>query len=388
MERKLNVLFLASWYPSRVKPTSGNFIQNHAKAVALYARVSVVFVVADSSVYKTEIVVKEGDIREIIGYIPKAKGWRHILNFVNAYRAVIKQFIKLSGKPDVMHLNVIFPAGILAFILHKWWHVPYLITEHWSIYQPENRHNLTGWKRKTAQLVARHASTICPVSQNLANAMKTCGLRNENYTVLPNVINTSVFKLAAKQPNSIKRILHVSTLDEAPKNVSGMLKVIELLCHLRRDFRLDIISDGNAQRWIDWCESKGLLNRMVFFQGLKKPEEVAQFMQKSDIFLMFSNYEGLPCVILESFACGLPVAATSVGGIPEVVNSNRGILVSKGNEMAMCSALNAMLNNLIVYDRENLNSFAHNNFSNERVGKAYIDLYKMAIAHSHSEIRN
>jgi glycosyltransferase involved in cell wall biosynthesis len=127
---------------------------------------------------------------------------------------------------------------------------------------------------------------------------------------------------------------------------------------------------------------------MVFFQGLKKPEEVAQFMQKSDIFLMFSNYEGLPCVILESFACGLPVAATSVGGIPEVVNSNRGILVSKGNEMAMCSALNAMLNNLNIYDRENLNSYAHNNFSNERVGKAYIDLYKMAIALNHSEIRN
>ena len=90
-------------------------------------------------------------------------------------------------------------------------------------------------------------------------------------------------------------------------------------------------------------------------------------INQADCLLMFSNYENLPLVILESMACGKPVISTNVGGINEVVNSTNGVLLDSNNQLDLAKAI-------LNFDKNNYNPIKIrenivNNFSNEVIGR-------------------
>jgi len=102
-------------------------------------------------------------------------------------------------------------------------------------------------------------------------------------------------------------------------------------------------------------------------------------MEESDFLVLFSNYENLPCVIVEAFACGLPVISTDVGGIKEHLDNKKGLLIRKGNEDELYNALNKMLDNQNNYDKSTIRKYAVDNFSYEVVCKSFVELYKTAL---------
>jgi glycosyltransferase involved in cell wall biosynthesis len=90
----------------------------------------------------------------------------------------------------------------------------------------------------------------------------------------------------------------------------------------------------------------------VLVAGRMSPEMVAKFMQAADVLCVPSNDEGVPNVILEAFACGLPVVATQVGGIQEVHTADYlGRLVPPRDLEALAEALKAVLDTLPDRDR-------------------------------------
>lgn len=82
-------------------------------------------------------------------------------------------------------------------------------------------------------------------------------------------------------------------------------------------------------------------------------------------------------MLLEAFSCGKPVIATSVGGIPEIVNQKRGILVSKQDEKALQSALLEMLDTHSNYSATDIREYAIEHFSREKIGQSFSELYKV-----------
>ena len=130
--------------------------------------------------------------------------------------------------------------------------------------------------------------------------------------MVPNVVDTNVFTSQALQDNSSKKILHISTLYDPHKNVSGLLNVIKELAHSRNDFSLTIVGNHHITEHQETIKKLGL-EKIVSIQGEIAHEEVARVMQAHDLFVLFSNYENLPCVIIEAQASGLPVLATDVG---------------------------------------------------------------------------
>jgi glycosyltransferase involved in cell wall biosynthesis len=83
----------------------------------------------------------------------------------------------------------------------------------------------------------------------------------------------------------------------------------------------------------------GILNKNVFFSGFKNTEAVAETMRRSDALLMFSHFEGMPVTIIEAQCCGLPVIASAVGAVPEMVSPANGFLVKPGDETALEKAI-------------------------------------------------
>ena len=114
----------------------------------------------------------------------------------------------------------------------------------------------------------------------------------------------------------------------------------------------------------------------VIFHGKKTSQEVAQAYQQADFFVLFSNFENLPCVIVEAFASGVPVLTTDVGGIAEIVTPERGILIKSGDEDALLSGMTQMLDTCRDYNRESIRKYAVETFSASKIGRQIYEQYK------------
>ncbi|MCU0286159.1 MAG: glycosyltransferase [Acidobacteria bacterium] len=386
--KKIHVLFWPGWwYPNRTDSLSGIFIKKHAEAVSRFCEVSVLYITPDPGLinkkYDLQYTV-ENNLPTLRFYYkpssPRLPGVSKIIELIKyviaAYRGL--RFLKETNKtPDVIHVNVNPPAGLILLLFTYLKKIPYIFTEHWSGYLPANG-NYKGFFRKwLTHLLVKKAGAVTTVSENLKNAMHGHGLEG-TYYVVPNVVDTDLFQPSHKKDElrKKKRILHVSGLVPV-KNIPGMLQVVKRLTDKRKDFELYIVGDSEYHKELEQLASElGILNRDVFFQGGKNTAEVAAYMKEADFLLLFSHYENSPCVIGEAMASGLPVIAPHVGGIPELVNERTGILVKPGDEEGLLVALERMLDNYNDYNREYLRAEAVRRFSYEAVGQKFYDIYQ------------
>ncbi len=105
-------------------------------------------------------------------------------------------------------------------------------------------------------------------------------------------------------------------------------------------------------------------------------QHLVDYLNTADFLILFSNYENLPVVILEAFACGLPVLSTDVGGISEYLIEERGVLTKAGDESAFVEKLDYMLSSYSNFNKEKIREFALNNFSNKVIGESFYNIYK------------
>ena len=380
MTDKTNILFLATWYPNRANQSHGIFIHRHAIAISRFARVFVLAVIPEESGMNKAIEITRGEkdgISNVIVYYRKKNkffGWlRYIQSLCMGYKAIEKAY----GRPDIVHQHVLTRFGLLALWLKRKYQIPYLVSEHWSRYLDEDTlSNYSKLLRKwlTRKVVAK-ASALTSVSDNLAVAMKKKGLQNQYWHLVPNVVNTSLFHLAKQKKYDRFQLLHVSNLDDRIKNISGILNALAILKKTRKDFELIVIGGKPDQHnYIEQVKRLGLTS-IVHLKGFQAPEIVAQSMQNSDLFILFSHWETQGCVLLEAMACGCPIIASRVGGIPEIINDANGRVVADNDVEALASQIDKMLNNLDLYNREEIAENISRNFSMEIIGKKFMNIY-------------
>jgi glycosyltransferase involved in cell wall biosynthesis len=107
-------------------------------------------------------------------------------------------------------------------------------------------------------------------------------------------------------------------------------------------------------------------------------EEVAAFLRAADVYVHATRADNHPLAVLEALACGLPVVASSVGGIPEQLTEETGVLVEPGDPDALAGAIDALLGDPERRARmgEAAAADARARFSLERQVDAYLDLYE------------
>ena len=386
MGKKLKILFIPRWYPNRVDPLNGIFIKRHALSVALKHQVAVLFVNADPQLkdvkYEQTFSVEDGISTVRVYYnnslvnIPVLSSLIKFYRYSMACRMGIKVVEEKFGTPDICHIHVLSRT----FIPARHFRVPFIVSEQWSGYLPEDGTYKGFLKKMFTKRAVEKAYAVTTVSQSLKDAMLSHGLKN-NYSVIPNVVDVSLFSPAAVNEKKNKFIfLHVSNLDDRAKNVSGMIKAVKKISQTRNDFEFHIVGDGVQRAELEaLAESVHLLNKNIFFLGTKNSAEVADLMRKADLFLLFSNYDNMPCVMVESLASGLPVIGSAIHGIKEHVKDGRGILVTPGDESALCEAILKAMDSIGSYDKIKLNAYAKERFSYESVGEKFDTIYQNAI---------
>jgi len=230
-------------------------------------------------------------------------------------------------------------------------------------------------RRVVAQAAALHT-----VSDNLRQAMQALGISNPHTVVIPNVVDTQLFRPPLPYPErSGQRLLHVAAFNEAAKNLTGLLRVLARLKEQRPDISLRVAGYGPDEAHVlRTAQQLGLLQGTVQFLGKLPPADIAHEMQQANCLVLFSNYENLPCVLIEAQASGLPAVATRVGGVPELLPADGrfGLLVPPGDEAALADALLSALENPAQFSPALMRTHAEAAFSYTAVGQQFALLYR------------
>ncbi|PQJ22978.1 glycosyltransferase family 4 protein [Tenacibaculum sp. SG-28] len=372
-QENLHILFLCGWYPSRVFPNNGDFIARHAQAVSKLHSVSVLHIVTDpllNSAIEVSI-QKSKQLSTYIAYVkPTSSKLAKTILFFKAYLRLIKAI----GNYDIVHLNKLFPFGIFALHANLFLKKPYIISEHWTGYHAPQNKNLSPVEIKISKQIAKRAKYVCPVSVHLQKSMESIGITG-NYVRVPNVVNTEIF-VPKRHAKTTFKILHISSMQDTHKNISGIIKSMRLLKNRCSNFEL-ILVGANSHQYKDLAKELGVEQRITFKEHIAH-KKVIQLMQTSDVFVLFSNYENLPCVILESFACGLPVISTDVGGISEFFPKEYGYLIEVKNNNALVDKLLQIQQNPIQLEAK-MHAYAAANFSCKKIANSFDQLYKEAL---------
>lgn len=383
----MKVLWLASWYPNKISPLEGDFIQRHAIAVSAHIPVTVCYVSqygAAVPVAKDEVVVNHHDnVKEYIVFFQyKPTGFKlwdkvlYNLKYYSTYKRLLKQYISEEGLPDLVHVHVPMKAGKLAQWIQKKWGVPYFATEHAGNYvkaAPDCFDTRSFYYRRSVASIFKQAKLVTSVSQNMLDILQQ-KFTLKNVKVIHNTVNEKWFYYK-ESPASfpVFEFIHVSTMGYE-KNLEDIFQAFSSIAKINNGWRLTLVGPADTL-YINGLIEQYDLKKNVIFVGAVSNQEVARYMQASSAFLLFSRYENFPCVIIEALCCGLPVISSRVGGVAEAVDSSNGILVPPEDVDALQQAILYMLKHYDSYNRRDIAAAARARYSYEVIGNEFLQLY-------------
>jgi glycosyltransferase involved in cell wall biosynthesis len=379
---KRNILFLSSWYPHKEDPTLGIFVKRHAEAVSKIHNVCLIYVRGtqnqkahfESSINAdhgvTEITVTFRKSHKKFGIGTMINWSRYYIGHQLAWRAVKT----MRFKPELIHLNIAFPAGIVASSWRFWKRLPFIVTEHWTGYLPEDpQYKDSVFRQLITKMTIGGAKEVVTVSGGLKEAMRAHGLNNK-YSIIPNTVDTNFFFYNTPIESRKNYFLVVADLLDRQKNISG---IILAMSHLRERYpntELKIIGQGVDKQTLIELAANLNISDSIHFLGVQEPLVVRNHMQEALATVLFSHFENQPCVIAESFACGTPVIATDVGGIKEHLLPEMGFLIAAGDSEALLNAMQKIVRTK-PFDPHVIRQYAIDHFSSVKIGAKFDELY-------------
>jgi glycosyltransferase involved in cell wall biosynthesis len=276
-------------------------------------------------------------------------------------------------RPDVIHAHV-YGAGVPAALIASRSGIPLVITEHSS---GVAQRSLSRIEARKARYAYRRAARILPVSRFLREAIRGYGI-DRPFEVVPNAVDSSVFFRTAGESRrgADRRLLFVGNLE--PLHLKGFPTLLGALSGLRErrnDWQLDVIGDGAERVRHERSAAELGLGERVAFHGSRPKPVVAQAMREADLLVLPSRVETFGVVAAEALVSGLPIVATNVGGIPELVDEGGGRLVPPDDQIALAAGLDETLDDLDSFDREAIAATARDRYSlgvvGERLGRIY-----------------
>lgn len=184
---------------------------------------------------------------------------------------------------------------------------------------------------------------IAANSQAAVRNVVNQGVSSSKLFFLPNVVDTGYFSPSDGSLPSPIRLATVGRLVEQ-KRFDRFLSVLKLVQQkTTQDVKGVIVGSGSLRPELEkYAVELGLMPDTVTFKG--RLDNVVPAYQQADMFVLTSDWEGTPNVVLEAMACGLPVIATRVGGVPDIVQSGEtGFVVETGNEKLMVDLLSQLV---------------------------------------------
>ncbi len=250
-------------------------------------------------------------------------------------------YIDLVRRADVVLGTWAYPDAAAAVLLALAFQKPSVVKVHGSdVNVIARRLGARAWLKG----IFPRATMAVAVSRPLMTALAELGVPQDRIRYVPNGVDAALFrprprdeareKLGVDSNDPI--VLFVGRLEPA-KGIDELLSAISTIRRDRPRTRFVLLGDGvSGDRVREVAAASG---GHVLAPGPRPLTEVAEWMAACDVFCLPSHREGTPNVVLEALACGRPVVATSVGGIPDIVDESVGRLVEAHDAGSLSRAL-------------------------------------------------
>lgn len=243
-------------------------------------------------------------------------------------------------KPNIIMASWAFPEAVAASWLSKLFHTKFFFKVHGS---DINLHGKIPARAKQIVKASRKATGILSVSKALAKEMTLIGINSDKINVIYNGVDHERFGANTKRPKVEDYLLFVGNL----KADKGVLELIEGFNEISKSFpelHLVYAGDGAMMQSIKKYAHQTDLSDRVTLLGNINHDQLPSWISHAKGLCLPSYNEGVPNVVLEAMACGTPVIATNVGGIPEVVESFCGIIIQPKSSEEVSQGISKLLN--------------------------------------------
>ncbi len=170
------------------------------------------------------------------------------------------------------------------------------------------------------------------------------------------------------------KILHIGRFSEQ-KNHIGLMKAFRMFHEKYKNAELLLIGDGEKRQEIERYVNEHKLESHVRFLGLQ--ENVYGFLHEADVFILPSNYEGVPMTLIEAMGTGLPIVATAVGGIPDMLIDEDSALLVNNSPQEISDALSRLFMDENLRTKCGIRARERSNmFSSVQMTNSYIEVFK------------
>ncbi|MEW6607572.1 MAG: glycosyltransferase [bacterium] len=192
--------------------------------------------------------------------------------------------------------------------------------------------------------------------------------------------------------NGIQIENYASKLEYSHKDIPRIIQVgnfyrhkgheesLRALKHIKEEYGnaiLNLAGDGPERKSLEEIAAKLGLAENIKFLGIRN--DIPKLLKEADIFWMPSKWEGMPLACIEAMACGLPVVASNVGGLPEIVSEGlTGYLIDKDSSEELAEKTITLLDNIEIARRFGINGRkrVESRFTMERMATAYENSYQ------------
>jgi glycosyltransferase involved in cell wall biosynthesis len=353
----MRVLFVTELWP----PHGGSFVFEQVKSVASHVSVTVVVLIphppnlsryrSQRSRFANKSEAPELEHTISVYYlryrtIPELGKY---LNSAQAFRALARFLRRHNEQFDLVHAHFAYTTGFAAVRAGRNFSLPVMVATYGS--------DINFYTKRTPQNFAaalftiwalRHATAITALSKDLAAKIAALGISHRQITVIPLGIRETIF-FPRGEKTMLRRQLQLPTAGPLflfagnwvpVKGLNYLFEAFARVCQQLQEAKLIMIGSGELQPLLKRQAQKiGIVNQIIWI-GQKAHAEIPLWMSAADFLVLPSLSEGYGLVALEALACGTPVIASRVGGIPEILTSNDfGILVPPRDSEALARAM-------------------------------------------------
>lgn len=239
-------------------------------------------------------------------------------------------------RPDLIHAHFATRPTESARSWARELGIPYTFTAHgYDVYSRP--------PQDFAARAAEAAAFITVSNRNADHIREQFGVDAQHINVVPCGVDLHLFRPRANPNPSLPLILCVARLHPA-KNLPVLLKACALLRELGFRFRCVIIGEGDKRPELEALQIELELQETVHLIGARDQQRVRRWWQRATVGVLTSEREGMPVSLMEAMACGVPIVAPRVGGIPEMIEDGvTGFLTTPGDVYSTAEALRSVL---------------------------------------------